>query len=315
MNQETMERHDQLRSQIEELVGDVGCPGTLRWQAADLSAKLGDHGVVLAIDRMTKGKWVPREFWMNYKHFFTHWAVLAIMRLADRDSSSTSIPALVSRLRHLREKGEMRRDRWIERQVEITQWRQAQENEQRAIHEQWIKAGGGMIGWQPGPGEQAALLSEIWNRLTGREEESDGPDDDMEDWILKSAERPLECPEVKTVKKWRNKAVAHQDVRKTVTRRYEEFPMRPIVRAYWAVMKAAHRALLLADGSGLVRLYPVPQFSVAQELSGGKLDQESRDTIEKPLEEHAERWEQLLRQTEERWYRELNARRKGNQGR
>ena len=96
----------------------------------------------------------------------------------------------------------------------------------------------------------------------------------MEDWILESAEEPLDRPSVRAVRRWRNKNVAHQDARRL--RRglagYEVFPIRPIVRAYWAVMVAARRMLLLADGSGLHGLYPTPQFSIAEELSGGRLD-------------------------------------------
>ena len=95
----------------------------------------------------------------------------------------------------------------------------------------------------------------------------------MEDWILDSAERPLAHPSVAVIRKWRNKHVAHQDMRqmRMGLAGYEVFPIMPLVRAYWAVMMAAHRVLLLADGSGLHGLYPTPQFSIAKELSGGKL--------------------------------------------
>ena len=86
--------------------------------------------------------------------------------------------------------------------------------------------------------------------------------------------------------------------------------MKPLVRAYWAVMKAAHRVLLLADGSGLHGLYPTPQFSVAQALSGGWLDRDRTGTIDEELMDHAQRWDRLLRDAEERWYGELMERRR-----
>ena len=85
------------------------------------------------------------------------------------------------------------------------------------------------------------------------------------------------------------------------------FPIKPLVRAYWAVMKAAHRVLLLADGSGLHGLYPTPQFSIAKELSGGRLDRCQRNSIEERLMVHSQRWQRLLEESEERWYRELKA--------
>ena len=88
---------------------------------------------------------------------------------------------------------------------------------------------------------------------------------------------------------------------------YEVFPMKPLVRAYWAVMMAAHRVLLLSDGSGLHGLYPTPQFSIAKELSGGRLDRCQKDAIEERLMDHSQRWERSLQQSEEGWYRELNA--------
>ena len=50
---------DEPWSRIRGLVGDVETPGTLRRQAADLSAEMGDHGVVIAIDRATDGAWMP----------------------------------------------------------------------------------------------------------------------------------------------------------------------------------------------------------------------------------------------------------------
>ena len=87
---------------------------------------------------------------------------------------------------------------------------------------------------------------------------------------------------------------------------YEVFPIEPLVRAYWAVMMATHRVLLLANGSGLHGLYPTPQFSVAKELSGGVLNRGQTDVIEEHLKDHSQRWESLLRQSEEAWYRELS---------
>ena len=54
-------------------------------------------------------------------------------------------------------------------------------------------------------------------------------------------------------------------------------------------MKAAQRALLLADGGGLHGLFPTPQFSVAQALSGGRLDPEETDPIDERLLAHSQR--------------------------
>ena len=313
-----MPRRDELWTRIRELVGDVETPGTLRRQAADLSADMGDHGVLMAIDRATDGAWMPPTVRYKYQHFFTHWAVLAIMRLGDRDRDSTSIPALTSLLRTLHQEGGMTRDSWIEAMGGIREWRQAKEAEERERFERYFAQGGGAAWVDIGPGGKSALLNDIWNRLTGRERGDDGGDEDMEDWILDSAERPLAHPSVKAIRKWRNKYVAHQDARRM--RRgmagYEVFPMKPLVRAYWAVMMAAHRVLLLADGSGLHGLYPMPQFSIAKELSGGRLDRCQTDIIEERLMAHSQRWERLLQQSEEGWYRELKALRgRGNQGR
>ena len=74
----------------------------------------------------------------------------------------------------------------------------------------------------------------------------------------------------KEIRDWRNGYVGHQDARRMLAglAGYEVFPIRSIVRAYWAVMMAAQRVLLLADGSGLHGLYPTPQLSVAEGLSG-----------------------------------------------
>ena len=304
-----MPRSDELWTRIRELVGDVETPGTLRRQAADLSVEMGDQGVLMAFDRATDGAWMPPAVRYKYQHFFTHWAVLAIMRLGDRDPNSMSIPALTSLLRTLRLEGGMTRDSWIEAMGGIRQWRQAKEAEERERLERLIAQGGGPAWVACGPGEESAMLNDGWNRLTGRERGDKGGDEDMEARILDSAERPLAHPSVRAIRDWRNKYVAHQDARRLRAGLvgYEVFPMQPLVRAYWAVMKAAHRVLLLADGSGLHGLYPTPQFSIAKELSGGSLDRCHRDIIEERLLARSDRWEGLLRQSEERWYRELNA--------
>ena len=304
-------------SRIRELAGDVQSLGTLRRQAADLSVEFGDYGVVVAIDHATNGEWMQAAVRYKYAQFFTHWAVLAITRLADPHRDSTSIPVLACRLRSLREEGELRRDRWVERIAGVTQWRAARDAEDRERLERWMAAGGGPIWSRIGPGEQAARLSETWNLLTGRERESDGRGDDVEDWILESAVRPLERPEIKAVREWRNTVVAHQDMRQTRARDggYDVFPIRLLVRAYWAVMKAAQRVLLLADGGGLHGLFPTPQFSVAQALSGGRLDSRETDLIDERLLAHSQRWDGLLRQAEQRWYRDLReARRRKVEG-
>ena len=118
---------DERWTKIRELVGDVETPGTLRRQAADLSVEMGDHGVLMAIDRATDGAWMPPAVRYKYQHFFTHWAVLAIMRLGDRDPDSMSIPALSGLLRTLRREGGMTRDSWIEAMGGIREWRQAKQ--------------------------------------------------------------------------------------------------------------------------------------------------------------------------------------------
>ena len=51
----------------------------------------------------------------------------------------------------------------------------------------------------------------------------------------------------------------------------------------------------------------MPQFSVAEELSGGGLECGQTGIIEERLMAHSQRWERLLLQSEERWFRELNA--------
>ena len=179
--------------------------------------------------------------------------------------------------------------------------------------ERLIANGGGAAWVKFGPGEKSARLNDAWNRLAGREREDHG-DDDLEDWILDSAVRPLAHPSVAVVRNWRNKHVAHQDMRQMRMgfAGYEVFPIKPLVRAYWAVMTAANRVLLLADGSGLHGLYPTPQFSIAKELSGGRLDCEQTDIIDDRLTNHSQRWEILLRQSEDAWYLELNDSRKQN---
>ena len=304
-----MQGSDERWTKIRELVGDVETPGTLRRQAADLSAEMGDHGVLMAFDRATDGAWMPPAVRYKYQHFFTHWAVLAIMRLGDRNPDSMSIPALCSLLRTLRQEGGMTRDSWIEAMGGIREWRQTKEAEEREGLERHIAQGGGAAWVAIGPGGKSALLNDVWNRLTGRERGDDGGDEDMEERILESAERPLSHPSVAAIREWRNKYVAHQDARRMRAglAGYEVFPIKPLVRAYWAVMKAAHRVLLLADGSGLHGLYRTLQFSIAKELSAGRLDRCRRDNVEETLMAHSDRWEGLLRKSEEGWYRELKA--------
>ena len=304
-----MPERDELWARVQRLVGDVETPGTLRRQAADLSVEMGDHGVLIAMDRATDGAWMPPAVRYKYQHFFTHWAVLAIMRLCDPNRASMSVPALCSLLRALRREGGMTRDSWIEAMGGIRDWREAKEAEEREAREHYFARGGGAAWADRGPGQRSVLINEGWNRLTGRERGDDGGDEDMEGWILDSAVRPLCHPSVAAIRDWRNKYVAHQDARRL--RRglagYEVFPLQPLIRAYWAVMMAAHRVLLLAEGSGLHNLYPVPQFSVAEGLSAGRLDRGQRDTIEEDLMAHSARWERLLRDSEEGWYRELKA--------
>ena len=308
MDQKTNTGQDQTMSRIRQLTGDVGSPGTLRRQIADLSTEFCDYGVVIAIDQATNGEWMPPAVRYKYAHFFTHWTILATMRLADPHRDGTSIPVLVKRLRSLRQQGEMSRDRWIERLVGVTQWRKAREAEEQERLER-LMANPGRTIWSPiGSGAKAARLNEVWNLLTGREKGTDGHDDVMEEWILDSAECPLKSPQVRAVQEWRDTTVAHQDMRQTRvgSTGYDVFPMRPLVRAYWAVLKAAHRVLLLAEGVGLHGLLPTPQFSVANELSGGKLAPRQTKIIDDRLMAHSLKWERLLQQTEQRWYDKLN---------
>ena len=54
-----------LNRAIEEMAGDVESFGSLRRQEAELSSQLGDYGVVMAIDSVTNGEWMPRA--MRFK--------------------------------------------------------------------------------------------------------------------------------------------------------------------------------------------------------------------------------------------------------
>ena len=189
MDEQLKLRQDELRARIQQIIGDVETVGTLRRQAADLSVELGDYGVVMAIGQSTSGQWIPGAVGYKYAHFFTHWAVLAIMKLADPHRDSTSIPVLLNRLRGMRDQGEMRRDRWVERIAGISRWREARDAEEKERLQRLIATGGGPIWSRIGPGEEAARLNEAWNLLTGRERGSDSRDDDVEDWIFESSVR------------------------------------------------------------------------------------------------------------------------------
>ena len=131
MDEELKLRQDELRTRIQELIGDVETLGTLRRQVAGLSSEFGDYGVVIAIDQATNCEWMPGAIKYKYARFFTHWAVLAITKLADPHRDTTSIPVLLKRLRGLGDQGEMRRDRWVERIVEISRWREARDAEEK----------------------------------------------------------------------------------------------------------------------------------------------------------------------------------------
>ena len=316
MDEELKLKQDELRARIQELIGDVESLGTLRRQAADLSAEFGDYGVVIAIDQATNCEWMPGAVRYKYAHFFTHWAVLAIMKLADSHRNSTSIPVLLNRLRGMRDQGEMRRDRWVERIARISRWREARDAEEKERLQRLIATGGGPLWSRFGPGEEAARLSEAWNLLTGRERGSDSRDDDVEDWIFESSVGSLKRPQVKAVRAWRDTAVAHQDMRQTRagSAGYDVFPIWTLIRSYWAVMTALHRVLLLAEGLGLHGLLPTAQFSVTEQLSGGALDPATVEAIDERLARHSAQWDHVLRQTEQRWYQELNETRRGQHG-
>ena len=307
MSKAKSKRQGEIRSKIEGVVGTVENLGTLRRQVADLSTQLGDHGVVVAIDRASKGRMMLPGVRYKYNHFFTHWAILAISKLADSNRDSTSVPNLLGQLRALRDQGEMKRDRWVERIAGIEHWRTVRETERQKVLDRLMAANGGPI-WTPnGAGERAELLSETWNRVTGRTPGTDDGCDDMEDWILESSLQPLQHPDLQKVQGWRNRTVAHQDRRNTRAgdAGYDIFPIKPLIRAYWSVIRATHRVLLLAEGAGLHGVLPTPQFSVAGTLSGGILSPEQTATIDERRQTHSERWERLLQQAEERWYREL----------
>ena len=302
---------------MQQITGDVEALGTLRHQAADLSAELGDYSVMIAIEQSTSGQWMPDTFKYKYAQFFTHWSVMAIMKLADPHRNSTSIPVLLNRLRGMRDQGEMRRDRWVERIAGISRWREARDAEEKERLQRLIAAGGGPVWSRKGPGAEAARLNEAWKLLTGREQGSDRRDDDVEDWIFESSVRSLKRPQIREVREWRDTAVAHQDIRKTRTGSadYDIFPICTLVRSYWAVMTALHRVLLLAEGSGLHGLLPTAQFSVAEELSGGALEPATIEAIDERLALHSAKWERLLRKSEQRWYLELNETRRKENGR
>ena len=300
-----------LNRPIEEIAGDVKSFGSLRRQEAELSSHLGDYGVVMAIDLVTNGEWMPREMRFKFAQYFTIWTVLSITKLVDPSPQSTSIRALLKRLRRLQQRGEMRRDRWIERIVGIGDWRAAKEAEERETHEALLESGGGPMWFQIGPGERAAELNEVWNRITGRDAGSNGHDDQMENWVLSSAAQPLECRQVQELLTWRNWHIAHQTMEQTRagSSGYEVYPMRPLLRAYWAVMKALHRTLLLAEGMGLHGLFPTPQFSVTHELSNGKIGQGAVVAIDEKLMTHSNTWNRLLEKAEERWCEDLRKQR------
>ena len=210
----------------------------------------------------------------------------------------------------------MRRDRWVERIAGISRRREARDAEETERLQRLIATGGGPLWSRIGPGEEAARLSETWNLLTGRERGSDGRGDDIEDWIFESSVRSLDRAQVKAVREWRDTTFAHQDMRQTRagSAGYDVFPIWPLVRAFWAVMTALHRVLLLAEGTGLHGLVPTPQFSVVEELSGGALDHATVRAIDERLALHSVKWEHLLRQTEQRWYRKLSDTRRRQNG-
>ena len=297
----------ELWTRIQEIIGDLETPGTLRYQAADLSEGFGEFGVVIAIDKAKNCEWMPNTLRYKFALYFTHWAVMAITRLSDNHSNSISIPALRKLSQNLRDQGGMKRDPWIERIVEISHWRERRDIERQERFERLIMSQGKPQWSEVGLGEKADRLNYTWNRVTGREHGSDGCRDDMEDWIFDSAIRPLNCPQVKAVRKWRNKSVAHQDINQLCSGStvYDVFPILTIIRAYWAVMVTLHRVLLLTTGTGLYGLYPKTQFSVTKILSGETLDCTKVEFIDDQLTRHSVKWDCLLHITEQRWYKEL----------
>ncbi len=298
---------EKIKEKIAAFSGDEKSPGTLRRQALDLSIEFGDYGLAVGIGRVADGSFMPAAVGYKYQKFFTHWAVSALTRLADSHRDSAGITPFLNTLRGLRDQGEMRRDRWIERIVGVSRWRRVRDIEERESEERLTAGGGWPIWTSIGPGERAAMQNETYNRLTGRERGSDGPKDDMEDWVFDSCEQPLKHPSMKKVREWRNTTISHQDLKQTRlgVAAYDVFPHQPLVRAYWAVMKSTHRVLLLAEGSGLLNLYPTPQFDIMEELSGGDLEAIHASALNECLHRHSVRWDSLLQKSERQWCRKL----------
>ena len=299
-------RERRLKDRVREIAGDAESLGTLRQQVSDLTMELADFAVVIAIDRASNGEWFSPAVRQKYARFFSNWAVLAISRLADLTSGVASVPALLKTLYSLREEGELRRDRWVARAVEDPDWRKTADVERRKIDEQ-LASGGGPAWFATGPGERGERLSEIWNDLTGRDKGADGRRDEMEEWILDSARRPIEGWHVKTVLQWRHKNIAHQDLDHTRagSAGFDVYPFLPLARACWAVVNSAHRALLLAEGEGLHGLVPVPRFNITEGISGRILGSDRIEDIEERLRTHTLTLERWLRESETRWYEEL----------
>ena len=310
-DRDARERRSKMR--VQEVAGDVESFGTLRRQVADLTMEFADFTVVVAIDRARNHEWFSPVVRYKYTRFFSHWAVLAISRLADSTRKVTSIPALLKTLYSLREEGELRRDRWVARIVGDPYWRKTAEAERRKLHKQ-LASGGGPTWSAIGTGEHGERLSEIWNELTGRERGANGRRDEMEEWILESARRPLEGRHVKTVLQWRHKNIAHQamDHTRAGSAGFDVYPFLPLARAYWAVVNSAHRTLLLAEGVGLHELVPVPQFNVTERISGGILDSDRSEDIEERLQKHTLTWERRLRESETQWYEGLRVSRRSS---
>lgn len=312
MDQKRLQRNDAVRNWISTFVGNENKPGTLKSQVYEISEELGDMEVCVEIANVAGEDWIPNPVGYKYRKFFTHWVVLALSKLIDSSDQSISITRLFKILNYLHQEGELNRDMWIERvgKIEVDDWRAVYKLEKQEHFEEWRSKGGGAINVQVGPGHYAKNLNQIWNKLTGRAAEVDGAKDSMEQWVLDTALHPIKCCHaVKQLKEWRDKFVAHQDKKKVEKGilGYDAYPMKTLTQAYSSIIKAAHRTILLAEGSGLQCLNPISTFNVPEALSGGILNENKNKEIELKISKRYVYWQQFMRNSEEAWYKELRA--------
>ena len=317
MDEELKPKQDELRARIQELIGDVETVGTLRRLSSGSQCRIWG---LWRCDCHRPGDELRVDAGCSQIQVCTFLHTLGCIgdhetrRPSPRFNQCSGTPQ--SAARYARPRGNETRPLGRTDRRNLAGWREARDGEEKERLQRLIATGGGPLWSRIGPGEKAARLSDAWNLLTGREPASDSRYDDVEDWIFESSVRSLKRPQVKAVRTWRDTAVAHQDMRQTRagSAGYDVFPVWPLVRAYWAVMTAVHRVLLLAEGTGLHGLFPTAQFSVTEELSGGALDPATVEAIDERLALHSVKWDRLLRQSEQRWYLELNETRQRQHG-